>query len=109
MGNTPADVMSVSTLDSTSRKKSATLLIAEGPTLQPQDKDRLVQLLLDFHHALCSRMGNEVRLIWLGWTLIQVMLHLNTSILKLPLCSKEEISRQLLQIQEQGVALGQAQ
>jgi len=47
-----ADIMTVTTLDADTRKeKLAALLINEGNMLQPQDKDCLVYLLQEFHHA----------------------------------------------------------
>jgi len=53
-----ADIVTVTTLDVDTRKeKLAALLINEGNMLQPQDKDCLVHLLQEFHHAFVLEEG----------------------------------------------------
>ena len=100
-----ADVMSISTLDADIRKnKLATLLTTEGPTLNPQDKDRLVQLLLDFRHAFILEEGKrgETDLIRMDIDTGDATTK-HQSACRTPSTAREEISRQLLQMQEQGV------
>ena len=75
--------------------------MAEGPS---QDKDRLVQLLLDFHHALVLEDGEcgENDLIRMDIDMGDAA-PTHQSIHRTLFAAREEISRQLLQMQERGV------
>ena len=100
-----ADVISVTTLDADTRKeKLATLLANEGSTLKPQDKECLLRLLQEFHQAFVLDDGER------GETdLISMEIDTGNAVPKrqptrrTPFTAREEISRQLSLMQEQGM------
>jgi len=58
--NRIGDIMSVTNLDVNTRKeKLATLLANEGSTLKPQEKERLVHLLQEFHQDFVLNEGEQ--------------------------------------------------
>ena len=103
--NVTASVMSMSTSDADTRKKKlAAFLTEEGNSLQPQNKDRLIQLLQEFHYAFVLEDGER------GETdLIKMEIDTDNAApqrqptRRAPFAAREEISKQLLQMQEQGV------
>ena len=86
-----ADVMSVTTLDTDTRKeKLATLLANEGSTLKPQEKECLLCLLQEFHQAFVLDDGERGETDLISMELIQVTLSLNANLLVEPLSLLEK-------------------
>ena len=100
-----ARVMSTSTSYVDARKKKlAAILTEEGTSLQPQNKDRLLQLLQEFHYAFVLEDGER------GETdLLKMEIDTGDAApqrqptRRTPFAAREEISQQLSQMQEQGV------